>query len=81
MNITGKVEFIKTPQYINSPIGRYEEWLKRDDNIYCKFHSKIHPDNVESIRLKEGSVTKTVKKNIEVEHFRYCPRCFIISSV
>lgn len=81
IDVKGKIEFTNSPAFINSPNGRYDAWLKRDDKVYCKFHQRIHPDNVESIKLQHGSTVKKTKKEIEVKHFRYCPRCFVTSTV
>jgi hypothetical protein len=74
----GKVELVNDPKFINSPKGRYEAWLKRDDK-YCRFHPLVHPDNIKDILLKNGSTSKEVKKVIEVTSFKYCPRCFAIA--
>jgi len=63
----------------NWPWGRYDAYLKRDDTKYCKFHPQIHPDNIASIHLKDGETKKQKGKVIEVDRFRYCPRCFIMA--
>lgn len=77
----GKVRAVDSQEFINSPKGRYDAWLKRDGKIYCKFHQQIHPDNIESIRLVSGSTTKKIKNEIEVKNFKYCPRCFVVATV
>lgn len=76
MDIKGKIETQDTPEFINSPRGRYDAWKKRDTSLYCVLHPNIHPDNISSIRLLLGSTEKKVGKNIEVTSFRYCRRCF-----
>jgi len=81
MDITGKIETQDTPEFINSFLGREKAWRARDSKKYCIFHPHIHKDNEKDILLKDGSTSKTVKKNIEVKNFKYCPRCFTVATI